>query len=277
VTDPHLDVRVSSAAAGKAGVPLAGQPDPLAVVDPRRNLDFEHPLLDHASRAAALLTRMLDQLAGAVAGRAGPRADELAEHASRDLPNATRAAATRTRSDLRVRLRPVPAAAIAWNCDAERHLALGAGDDLGEVDLDLRRDVRAARPRASTSKPEQIVAEERREEIRQAAEVERGRPEAAAPEPRMPEAVVEVPSLRVGKNLVGLHHFAKAVLGIGLFRHVGVELPREPPESALDLVGARGSRHTKKLVVVAFGRRHYGTACGAVLRTRGLRPRVRLN
>src|SRR6266516_1893226 len=45
-------------------------------------------------------------------------------------------------------------------------------------------------------------------------------------------------------------------VALGSRRHVGMQLAGEAPERALDLVGVRRSRHAKKLVVVAFSRRH---------------------
>ena len=51
------------------------------------------------------------------------------------------------------------------------------GDDLRQLDLHLRCDVGAS---PAPADPEQVVAEEGREEIREAAEIEGGRLEAAA-------------------------------------------------------------------------------------------------
>ena len=84
-TDAHLDVDVAGPAADEPGVPVAGQADLLAVVDSRRDLDRERPLLDDAAGAAALGARLLDPATGAGARRAGLGADELAENAPRHL------------------------------------------------------------------------------------------------------------------------------------------------------------------------------------------------
>jgi len=72
----------------------------------------------------------------------------------------------------------------------------------------------------------------------------------------MAEAVVELAPLRVGEDLVGLDDFAEPVIRVRLLGHVGMELTGEAPECALDLVGARLSRHAEKLVVVALSRGH---------------------
>ena len=64
-----------------------------------------------------------------------------------------------------------------------------------------QRDVGAAGPTHSTADAEQVVAEERGEEIRQAPEVESARLEAAAAQARMTEAVVQLTPLGVREDL----------------------------------------------------------------------------
>ena len=59
--------------------PSPGEADPLAVVDPRRDLDVDGLLLGDAAVAAARRHGRGDHLARAAARRAGLRADELAE------------------------------------------------------------------------------------------------------------------------------------------------------------------------------------------------------
>src|SRR5206468_4713159 len=71
--------------ARRARVALAGEPDPLAVVDSRRDLDPEGALLDEPPAAVAALARVVDDRARAVAPRAGVGPHELAERAPRDL------------------------------------------------------------------------------------------------------------------------------------------------------------------------------------------------
>jgi hypothetical protein len=69
----------------------------------------------------------------------------------------------------------------------------------------------------------------------------------------MTEAVVERAALRVREHLVCLHDLAEAVLRIRRARDVRVELPREAPKRALDLVGVRLPCNAQELVVVALG------------------------
>src|SRR5262249_8643562 len=85
LADAHLHVGIAGPAAEHAGVPLARDPDPLAVVDSRGHLDLERLLLERAPVAVARLARLLDAPAAAVAVRAGRLADELAENAPGDL------------------------------------------------------------------------------------------------------------------------------------------------------------------------------------------------
>ena len=61
------DVDVARLAARQPGVALAGDADPLAVVDARRDVDVEPPLVEDPPAAAAGLARRLDHATGAVA------------------------------------------------------------------------------------------------------------------------------------------------------------------------------------------------------------------
>src|SRR5262249_23246011 len=128
---------------------------------------------------------------------------------------------------------------------------------IDEIDLDGRADVRAAGPRAGTA--EQVVAEERREEIGEAPEVEVAGLEAAAPQAGVAVAVVELARLGLGQPLVGLDALAEALLRIRRLGDVGVQLAGERPEGLLDLRLARVARDAEELVVVALGRRHVST------------------
>ena len=116
-------------------------------------------------------------------------------------------------------------------------------------------DVRAARAAAATA-GEEVVAEERREDVAEVPEVEVARREAAAPQPGVAVAVVQLARLGLGEHLVGLGHLAEARLGVGLVGHVRMELARELAERLLDLGVGRSAGHAEELVVVAFGRGH---------------------
>src|SRR5581483_9418644 len=251
----HVDahVCVPCARAEDAGVPLAGEADLLAVVDAGWNLDVQPALFDDAAGALADRAWRLDAPARASARRARLRANELPEDAARDLLQAAGTATRRTGRDLAARLCAVAAAALARHRDAERNLADGAAGRLDEFDLDVGAEIRAARPHAAR---DEIVSEERGEEVGEVAEVEVSRLEAAAAQPGVPVAIVELAGLRLRQHLVGLDDFAEALLGIGRVGDVGMQLAREPPEGLLDLPLVRAARDAEELVIVALRRRH---------------------
>ena len=184
--DAHADVDVARAAAELARVALAADPDLLAVVDAGGNRDVEPALGDLPAAAVAFDARRRDEVAGAAALRARRRAHELAEHAARHLLHATAAAARRARDRRRPGLGAVAVAAVAGDADLERDVALDAARRLDELDLDLGGDVGAARPPRPPADPEEVVAEERREDVGEVPEVERAGREAAARRPAWP-------------------------------------------------------------------------------------------
>ena len=230
-------------------------PDPLAVVDPRGDLDLETPLLEHAAGAVARRARLLDPAPRARAGGARLRAHELAEDAARHLLQAAGAAAGRARHDGAAGLGPVAAAAAAHGGDLERHFAFHAARGVHELDLDRGEEIGAARA-AGPTPAEQVVAEERREQVGEAPEVEVAGLEAAAAEAGMAVAVVELARLRLGEHLVRLHHLAETVVRVGRVGDVGMQLAREPAEGLLDLRLARAAGDAEQLVVVAFRSGH---------------------
>ena len=226
-------------------MPLARQADALTVVDPRRDLDLERPLFEQATGAVARLARVLDRSPGAAAGRTRLRPDELAEHAARHLPQAAGPATCRTRDDRRPRLGPVTAATRARDRDLERHLARRAACSVGQVDLDTCGDVRATTAPRAAGDAEEVVAEERGEQVGQVAEVERRRLEAAAAQAVVPETVVHLTALAVRQNLVGLDDLAETLLRVGSLGDVGVELARETAKRALDFSVVRVARNAE--------------------------------
>ena len=80
--------------------------------------------------------------------------------------------------------------------------------------------------------------------------------EPARTEPGVPVPVVQRARLGARQDLVGLGHLAEAQLGVGLVRHVGMQLPGEAPERLLDRRVVGVARDAEELVVVAVGRRH---------------------
>src|SRR5581483_4286135 len=128
------------------------------------------------------------------AAAAGTRlgAHELPEERVRDLLDAAGPAARRAPRRRRPGLGAGSVAALATDRDLEWHLAPRPVSRLDELDLDLGGDIAAPRALSATAADaEQVVAEERREQVAEAAEVEAGRREAAAPQAGVAEPVVE--------------------------------------------------------------------------------------
>ena len=202
-------------------MPLTGKADALAVVDPGRYLDLQLAPVDHASRAVARLARMLDDLATAAALRARLRAHELPEDPARDLLKAARPLAAGASRHAGARLDAVAAAGGARDGHIERHANRDAGRCVDELDLHLGRDIGTALTRRASRSPEDVVAEERAEQIAEAADVEVRRRESARAKTLMTVAVVERARLGVRQHLVRLGHLAEPHLGLGLVETSG--------------------------------------------------------
>ena len=82
-------------------------------------------------------------------------------------------------------------------------------------------------------------------------------------EPGMAEAVVGVAALRIREHLVRLGDLLEAFGRIRLARDIRVELARELPEGALDLVVVGVARDAQQLVVVTLRCRHRFKVRGA--------------
>src|SRR5258708_40283692 len=123
-----------------------------------------------------------------------------------------RSAEVRTDGDLAPRLGAVAVAVRTGDRDLEGILALHAARGLDELDLHHRDEIGAAPAAAPAG--EQGVAEERREEIRQTAEVEASGPEAAAAQTRLPVAAVQLPRPPLRQHLVRLDDLAESLLPV---------------------------------------------------------------
>ncbi len=226
---------------------------------PGGNLDVERPLVEGAPRAVARLARMLDDAAGATALRARRGVNELAEHAAGHLPELAAAAAARTGRDVRAGLDAVAAAGVAWHRDLHGHAHGLAAGGLREVDLDLGGEIAAASRAATHAATEEVVAEERREEIADVTEIEMPWREAARAQSGVAVAIVELAGLAVREHLVGFGDLAEADFGIRLLGDVGMEAAREHAECLLDLLLVGVTRDAEQLVVVMVARRHYSS------------------
>ena len=215
---PHLHEEIARGTSERAGVPFAAHADALAVGDAGGDLDVDRPLVQRAA----------DAVAGArtATRRCGPRPSQRGQVPLRtNWPKTlcetcwTRPAPPHTSQvtgDVPGAAPLPPHVSQVWatrvaNADGD------AGERLGERDLGARGDIAAARrPAAARLLAEERLAEERAEDVREVAEVEVGRREAAAAEPFAPVAVVGGAALRVGEHLVRLGRLAEALLGVGL-------------------------------------------------------------
>ena len=219
--DPDHQVQVAGRRAARALAALAGQPDALAVGDPRRDGDLDGPVAAGArdrERAATTVVRLLD-------------------------------------GDLQLRLLvgprdPAPVAA------ARRPEAAEAAEDVAEQVLDVDAlGAAGARPRPgaaarASARPGPVAA----------APGARSGP-CPRPRLRVDvlghlaelvaERVVAPPGVGVRQHVVGLGDLLEARLRAGVLVDVGVGGAGQLPVGALDLVGRRVARHAEHLVEVA--------------------------
>src|SRR5262249_13868271 len=258
----HLDVGVAVPRSEPARMPFAGEADALPVVNALRDLDLEAAFHNHATGPLTRLAVLLDATTGAVAVRARRLPDELAEDTARDVlqdPGPTAAGA-----DHRARSRSgaVATARSAGDGGLDRHRHLAPVRSLDEGDLDLGEHVGpASRCATAPSAAEQVLAEERREEVAERVDVEVCGLEATRAQAGVPVPVVELAGLGGRERLVRLGRLAEPSLGLRAVGDAGVQLAGELAEGLLDLLVARRPRDAEYLVVVALCCRHGPLSC----------------
>ncbi len=254
----HDDECVAAVSALEACVPLAPDPDPLAVVDACGHLDLERALYDATTLAVAVIARRIEHAAEAAALGASLLMDELPEDVLRDPPHEPGAAAGGALPGTRARLGSASRAALARNPNLDGNRRREAGERFIQVDLDDGVEIGAAgRPTgARRGSTEEILAEERGKDVREVAEVRKAGLEASAPEARVPEAVVQRAALRIREHLVRLGNLPEALLGVRRGRHVRMELACEGAKRLLDLDLGGTALDAEDLVVVALRRCH---------------------
>ncbi len=223
---------------------FAAEPDPLAVVDSGRDLD---------RRASAPR-----------ATRPAPRHSVHGVSIRRPEPPQSGQPWVRTNSPKTLRVtcwsRPAPpqvghveisvpgSAPLPPQCAQATATSNGTSRDdavrgIDELDLDGGGEVGSpAAPRPAAE--EDVVAEERGEEIGEVAEVDVPRLEAAAAQAGVAVAVVQRAGLAFREHLVRLDDLFEPRLGVGRVGDVGMELAREPAESLLDLGIVARARET---------------------------------
>ena len=250
--------------------------DPLAVVDPGRDLDVDRPLLDRRGPRRRSRARRLD--------RRGPRRRSAGTSAcgrTRRRRCARPAAAGPRRRSVgqstgaRARLGAAAAAGLAVTATLRRgRSGVTPSPPRASSISTSARDVgaarRLARPPSRTDRRRRMPRRGRR-----GCRSRSCRAEAAAAQALVPVAVVELARLRVREHLVRLGDLAEALLGVGCVGDVRVQLAREPAERLLDLGLVRVAADAQHLVVVALRRGHrssvaLGFGCPSVGRRKAL-------
>jgi len=229
-----------------------GNTQPLAALDPGRDLHRLRPQPARAPRPAALRAGRLGDFPGAAAGVTGHAADHLAERRPRHLPQLSGATAALAGGDRRTRLGAVAVAVLTGANSVVGDLAPHALDHVSQLDLGRDQDV-PARRRSATAEPESLVTEDALEEVVDRAERRAARVKAPGTQTLVAVGVVGLPSLGVGEHLVSLGGGFELLLRLGVVAvHVRVQFPREGPEGLLDLALARVPGDPELLVVVAW-------------------------
>ena len=216
----------------------AGEPDALAVGDPRGHLHLERARARVAPPAAALAAGLLGHATVAVADVADHRAHHLPERRTRHRLQLSGAAAALAGLDRRSRLGAVAVAVLTALDRLEGDLHLRAVGSLDQVDLDRDRDVGARRrPGASADAPPPKNASNRSPIEPNASKLGAYPPDL---ESLVAVAVVGRASLGVGQDLVGLGRLLELLLGVGVVRvDVGVQLSGQLAKGLLDLLPPR--------------------------------------
>ena len=238
--------------------PRRGEPDPLPVGDPGRDVDLDLLAAHLHPAPAAGVARRLGHAAVAAAGVADRGADELAEAGAGDALGLAGAVAGRAGDDRRARLGAVAAAGLAQHrrvvgdLDADPVRGLGEVDRGGDRDVAALHRARAALAAVAERGVEAAGPEERAEEVADRPEVLEVRRVAAGLQPVVAVGVVGAPLVGVGEHLVGLGGLLELALGLRVVGvDVRVQLAGEPPEGLLDLGLVGAAIDAEDLVVVA--------------------------
>src|SRR6056297_1815309 len=269
------DVEIARRPAAHAGLALARKADARPGLDPGGNVDAERAFLLDAALTAALLARILDDLADAAAGRAGT----LDGEESLLRAHLAHARTGRAGRGLRAALGAGALARVAGRRTRDLDALLQAGERLFERHAEIVPQVGTARRALATTAA--TAAHEITEEIVEHVRERRGeialtRAESTAPgttaarahaavEGGMTVAIIGGALVGVLERLVGLAHLLEAGLGLGIILvAVGVKLFRLLAVGPLDLLVGGALGQPEHLVIIAFG--HLGSPSSA---TRG--------
>jgi len=158
------DVEIAGRAAAHPSLPLSGDTQLLAVIDPRRYGEADLAVLALAPFTAAVRALFVDGLAGSAATWAGRDVHEAPEHRLLHLTHLAATVAGRAGRGRGPGLGAVSVAPLACLEARHRDDALATLDRIEEVDLDLHPQVGAPH-RASRLATAEVTAKERLEEI----------------------------------------------------------------------------------------------------------------
>src|SRR5256886_8523669 len=219
------DVEVTGGAPTRTDLAFTGEANLRPTIDAARDTDPYFLFAGAVAAAAAGPARFLDDLALAVATRAGGDIDDLSEDRLRRPPHLAGAAALRAGLRRRARFRARSLAGRAGFGPRDGELALDAEDRFFERQPQVGPQV-GPPPRTGPPASGGCLAEEHVEDVVDAAEpgateVETGHALGAG----MAKAVIALPLGLVAQDLVGLVDFLEAGLGLWIVRiAVGVEL-----------------------------------------------------
>src|SRR5438445_6263438 len=253
----HLDddVQVTSGAPTRTDLAFTGKANLRATVDAARDADPHFLFAGAVTAATASPAGFLDDLALAVATRAGGDVDDLTEDRLRRPPHLAGAAALRAGLRRRARFGAGSLAGRAGLGSWNGQLALDAENRFFERQPQVESKV-GAPPRTGPPASGGCLAEEHVEDIVDAAEpgateVETGHALGAG----MAKAVIALPLGLVAQDLVGLVDFLEAGLGLWT-RRIAIrgELDGQLAIGALQLFGGGRPRNAEDLVVVPLDR-----------------------
>src|SRR5208282_1811740 len=253
--DVNYDVEIALRSAAVAGLALAAQLEPRAVVHARRNFDRERFVFADSPLSLALGTRVGDDHALAAALSAGGR-DGKESLLRADLAAAAAIGALACAAGAAAGARAV--AGFALSQALELYDFLDPARRFFELDFEIVAQVvtaPGARTRASAAGAEEIAEDVGENFLEALAEVESAEPARTLRplEGGVTEAVVLRAPLGIGKYLVSLVEFLESLFGFFVAGiAIGMKLNGETTVGFFQFVFAGAAIDTEDFVIVAF-------------------------
>ncbi len=252
-----LDAKVAARRTDVAQLALVSLLEPHAALDARRDVHLEMYGARHSARAPAAWAGIGDPDPFAAAGRASGR--DLEEAAGLDDLAAAAAIVAGRRDGPLAGPRPVAFAAklLAVHVDRARRPA----SRLDQLDLQLQQQVGTG-PRPAAPIAEEVAEQPAAEDVAEGRHDVVGRPEVVerrAVQAGMAIAVVSLPLVRIGKDLVSFGRFLESLRGLVIARiAVRMILQRHLSIGFLDLLDRGVAADPEDFVKIALrgGHRH---------------------